>query len=140
MTPVATRIRFGEVAALDPSSIDLMIGEDQSVAGLSEEGYTAIRRRVLLPPGRWRLDYEVQMGFSRKGRAVIDIALDGAPAGDAVLAIGLPGTRAGSITFESGANGIFGGGVECRLWTDGTVKAQLVSARLTPLQDEIAPH
>ena len=70
---------------------------------------------------------------------MIDVALNGAPAGDAVLATGLPGLRTGSITFESGANGIFGGGIECRLWTDGTVKAQLVSARLTRVWDETAP-
>lgn len=140
MTPVATRIRFGEVAAPEPDPIDLMTGEDQAVADSGEEGYAAIRRRALLPPGRWRLNYEVQTGLSRKGRVVIDMALNGEPAGDAVLPTGLPGTRTGSITFESGADGIFGGGVECRLWTDGTVKAQLVSAQLTALSDEIAPH
>ncbi len=140
MTPVATRIRFGEVAAPDTALIDLMMGEDQGVAGPGEEGYTAIRRQALLPPGRWRLDYEVQMGLSRKSRAVIDVALDGEPAGDAVIATGLPGARTGSIIFESGADGIFGGGVECRLWTDGTIKAQLVSAQLTPLGDGTAPH
>ncbi len=139
MTPVATRIRFGEVAAPNAEPIDLMMGEDQGQARPGEEGYVAIRRRALLPPGRWRLDYEVQLGLSRKGRAVIDLALDGAPAGDAVLASGLPGARTGSIAFESGANGIFGGGVECRLWTDGRMKAQLVAARLTPIRDEIAP-
>ncbi|MDG1372558.1 MAG: hypothetical protein P8Q48_20395 [Paracoccaceae bacterium] len=140
MTPVATRIRFGEVAAPDPAPIDLMVGEDQAAAGSGEEGYAAIHRRALLPPGRWRLDYKVQLGLSRRARVVIDVALDGAPVGDAVLAAGLPGTRTGSITFESGADGIFGGGVECRLWTDGTVKAQLISAQLTALSDEIAPH
>ena len=133
MTPVATRIRFGEVAPPDPDPIDMMTGEDQGEAAPGETGYTAIRRRALLPPGLWRLDYEVSLGLSRKGRVVIDVALDGAPAGDAVIPTGLPGTRTGSITFESGANGIFGGGVECRLWTDGTVKARLVAARLTPL-------
>jgi len=140
MTPVATRIRFGEVAVLDHDPIDLLAGEDQGTAGPSEEGYAAIRRRALLPPGRWRLDYEVQLGLTRKGRVVIDVALNGEPAGDAVLTTGLPGARTGSITFESGADGIFGGGVECRLWTDGTVKAQLVAAQLTALGDEIAPH
>ena len=140
MTPVATRIRFGEVAAPDTAPIDLMTAVDQGAASPGEEGYAAIHRRALLPPGHWRLDYEVQLGLSRKGRAVIDVALNGAPAGDAVLSTGLPGARTGSITFESGANGIFGGGIECRLWTDGTVKAQLVSAELTALSDEIAPH
>ncbi len=139
MTPVATRIRFGEVAAPDPAPIDLMTGEDQATATPGKKGYAAIHRRALLPPGRWRLDYEVQLGLSRKGRVVMDVALDGASAGDATLATGLPGARTGSITFESGANGIFGGGVECRLWTDGTVKAQLVAARLTSL-GERAPH
>ncbi len=140
MTPVATRIRFGEVAAPAPAPIDLMAAEDQGEAASGAEGYAAIRRRALLPPGRWRLDYEVQLGLSRKGRVVVDIALNGAPAGAAVQPTGLPGARTGSITFESGADGIFGGGVECRLWTDGTVKAQLVSARLTPLGAETAPH
>ncbi|MDG1373268.1 MAG: hypothetical protein P8Q48_24070 [Paracoccaceae bacterium] len=140
MAPVATRIRFGEVAAPDIAPIDLMTAEDQAATGPGEEGYVAIRRRALLPPGHWRLDYEIRTGLSRKGRAVIDIALDGEPAGDAVLSTGLPGARTGSITFESGANGMFGGGMECRLWTDGTVKAHLTAARLTPLQDEIAPH
>ncbi|MDG1373281.1 MAG: hypothetical protein P8Q48_24135 [Paracoccaceae bacterium] len=140
MTPVSTRIRFGEVAAPETAPMDLLTDDDQSTAEPGAEGYAAIHRRALLPPGWWRLDYEVQLGLSRKGRVVIDVALDGAPAGDAVLAIGLPGTRTGSITFESGANGIFGGGVECRLWTGGTVKAQLISAQLTALSDEIAPH
>ena len=140
MTPVATRIRFGEVAPPAAGPIDLMTGEDQGAAGPGEEGYAAIRRRALLPPGRWRLDYEVSLGLSRKGRAVIDVALDGAPAGDAVLATGLPGARAGSILFESGADGIFGGGIECRLWTDGRVKVRLVTARLTPEDDAAAPH
>lgn len=140
MTPVATRIRFGEVAAPDTAPIDLMTGQDQGATGPGEAGYAAIRRRALLPPGRWRLDYEVQLGLTYKGRVVIDVALNGAPVGYAVLPTGLPGARTGSITFESGANGIFGGGVESRLWTDGTVKAQLVSARLTALRDEIAPH
>jgi len=138
MTPVATRIRFGEVAAPDPAPIDLMRGADQSEATPGEEGYAAIRRRALLPPGRWRLDYEVQLGLARKARVVIDVALDGEPAGDAVLATGLPGARTGSIFFESGADGIFGGGAECRLWTDGTVKARLAAARLISLRDEIA--
>ncbi len=140
MTPVATRIRFGEVAALASDPIDLMEGEDQGAARPGEEGYTAIRRRALLPPGRWRLDYEARLGFSRKGRVVIDVALNGDPAGDAVLSTGLPGLRTGSVSFESGANGIFGGGVECRLWTDGTVSAALVAARLTPIPDKAAPH
>ncbi len=140
MTPVATHIRFGEVAAPDTAPIDLMTGDDQGTAAQGEEGYTAIRRRALLPPGSWRLDYEVQMSLSHKGRVVIDVALDGEPVGDAVLATGLPGARMGSIIFESGANGIFGGGVKCRLWTDGTVKAHLTAARLTPLQDETTPH
>ena len=140
MTPVATRIRFGEVAAPDPDPINLMMGEDQGAADPGEEGYAAIRRRALLPPGRWRLDYEVQLGLTRKGRVVIDVALEGAPAGDAVIPNGLPGARTGSIIFESGADGIFGGGVECRLWTDGTVKAQLVAAQLTALDAETTPH
>lgn len=143
MTPVTTRIRFGEVAAPDPAPIDLMTGEDQNAAPADrapgEEGYVAIRRRAMLPPGRWRLDYEVSLGLSRKGRVVVDVALDGAPAGDAVLPTGLTanlsGARTGSITFESGANGMFGGGVECRLWTDGTIRAQLVAARLTLLDE-----
>ena len=34
--------------------IDLMTGEDQGAAGPGEEGYAAIRRHALLPPGRWR--------------------------------------------------------------------------------------
>ena len=143
MTPVATRIRFGEVAAPNSAPIDLMTGEDQAAAKSGEAGYAAIRRRALLPPGRWRLDYEVSLGLSRKGRVVIDVALNGASAGDAVLPTHLfgvpPGARTGAIIFESGADGIFGGGVECRLWTDGTVKARLAAARLIPLQDESAP-
>lgn len=143
MTPVATRIRFGEVAAPDPDPIDLLAGKDQGAAGPGEAGYAAIHRRALLPPGRWRLDYEAQLGLARKARVVIDVALNGVPVGDAVIATGLPaslsGARTGSIIFESGADGIFGGGVECRLWTDGTVRARIAAARLTPLQDEIAP-
>lgn len=135
MTPVATRIRFGEVSAPDTASIDLMTAVDQGDADLGEEGYAAIRRWALVPPERWRLDYEVQIGLSRKGRVVIDVALNGEPVCDAVLTTGLPGARTGSIIFESGANGIFGGGVECRLWTDGTVKAQLTAARLTPVRE-----
>lgn len=140
MTPVATRIRFGEVAAPDPAPINLMTGADQGAATPGEEGYAAIRRRALLPPGRWRLDYEVRLGLSRKGRAVIDVALDGQPAGDMVLPVGLPGVRSGAVTFESGADGIFGGGAECRLWTDGTVNAQLVSAQLSRIEGRTAPH
>lgn len=49
MTPVATLIRFGEVAPSDPGPIDLITGEDQGAAGPSAEGYTAIRRRIEAP-------------------------------------------------------------------------------------------
>ena len=130
MTPVATRIRFGEVAPFDPAPVDLAARAVATPPGT--DGYVAIQGRDRLAPGAWRLDYEVETGLSWKGRVVIDVALNGDAAAHAVVPTGKPGVRRGSIAFESGAATLFHGGVECRLWADGKTRAALISARLVP--------
>ena len=147
MTPVATRIRFGEVAPRDPAPIDLtpafepgeagQRGPDGIEAVKGREGYVALARRHLLPPGAWRLDYDLQTGLAWKCRIVIDVALDGEPAAHAVIAGRAPGRQTGALVFESGAAALFGGGVEARIWSDGAAGLRLLSARLTPVDAAI---
>ena len=150
MTPVATHIRFGEAAPRPDGPIDLMPDFKPGEAGKmisdvkidavpGQEGYVALYRRAHLPPGRWRLEYTVSLGLAWKGRAVIDVALNGESAGANELPVGRPGRVTGAIEFESGANGLFGGGVECRLWADGRTRVSVTSARLVLLGDREIP-
>ena len=143
MTPVATHIRYGQVAPRDPGSIDLSDLFAPGDAADGGEGYATLCRRPLLIPDVWRVDYQLDVGLSWKGRVVIDIALDGTAVADTIIPTGAPGRRIGSLTFTSGANGLFGGGFECRIWTDGKTRVRLVSARLTAIGEakgEQAPH
>ncbi len=133
MTPVATHIRYGQVAPRNPDPTDLSSHFGPGEAADRGEGYVALCRRPLLAPDTWRLDYDLDVGLSWKGRVVIDIALDGKAVADAIIPTGAPGRRSGSLSFTSGADGLFGGGFECRIWSDGKTRVRLVSANLTAI-------
>ena len=142
LTPVSSRIRFGEVKPAEANQIDLLgefeaggSGEARDGKILSrqgEEGYMALVRRPILP-GSYRVDFTVRKPPISTGRLVMDIALDVERVANVTLSKRPLPTVSHSLTFESGLDGMFGGQFECRLWVDGSAEATLEKVTLTKL-------
>ena len=142
LTPVSSRIRFGEVKPADPHQIDLLDEFEAGAAGKlengkivskpGEEGYMALVRRPILP-GKYRVDITVGKPALSGSRMVMDVALDVERVANVTLSKRPLPTASHSLTFESGLDGMFGGQFECRLWVDGTAAATLEKVTLTKL-------
>ena len=142
LTPVSSRIRFGEVKPAEPDQIDLLgefeagaagkVKGGQIVSQLGEEGYMALVRRPILP-GKYRVDFTVRKPAVSTGRMVMDVAIDVERVANVTLSKRPLPTASHSLTFESGLNGMFGGQFECRLWVDGKAAATLEKVTLTRL-------
>lgn len=139
MTPVASRLRFGEIKPDLLQPLQLIGLFEKGPAGCRDasglrndgrnEGYFAMVRKHVLP-GRWRLDYRVEMSLAFRGRVVLDIALDTKIVAQAKIDTVLPGAKSGSVYFASDANGLFGGKFECRIWANTKAKVALKEATL----------
>ncbi|WP_298334809.1 hypothetical protein [uncultured Erythrobacter sp.] len=142
LTPVSSRIRFGEVKAPVLEPISLIEEFNAGPAGLlsegkiksvsSAEGYMATVRRPLLP-GHWRVTLTVSKGSIKPSKSVIDVALDTEPLVNVKLPRIIPGKTTRSITFKSGLDGMFGGFFECRIWADGKSQITLEDATILPI-------
>ncbi|WP_298308803.1 hypothetical protein [uncultured Erythrobacter sp.] len=140
MTPVASRVRFGEIKKdlLSPRVLTELFeagpAGQWTSGGLTnipgEEGYFAMVRQGLVP-GSWRLDYTVGVGFAAQGKVVLDIAIDGDGMESARIGTLVPGRRSGSVHFSSGVDGVFGGKFECRIWVNGKANAVLREVTLS---------
>lgn len=140
MTPVTTRIRYGEVKPRAWSTLDITRHMTPGDAGRSTDkgieatgatdGYAALCRLTHFPPGDYELRFEVDLGVNWSGRVVADVALDGVEAASTTLPTRAPGRRSGVLRFTSGADGMFGGGFEFRLFTGDKARARLTSVTL----------
>ena len=136
LTPIAARMRFGQVQAIDHEEIDLLgLFETQPIAE-GAEGYIAICSMPRLPPSGWHLDFEIETGLNLGARLVLDIALCAKPVAHAELRKCLPGLQSGTLHFASGVDALFHGDFECRLWSDQKTHATIRSAKLKAIPDQ----
>lgn len=143
LTPVVSRLRFGEVFPSEGDTIDLTPEFQTGPAGRfdgpvivnrpNNDGYAALLCRAILP-GKWRIDFEVQAGMSIHNSFAVDVALDVKPVNHVRIRPVLPGLKRGSITFESGLDGMFGRMFECRLWSYARSPIALKKVVLTRIE------
>ncbi|MEP1422624.1 MAG: hypothetical protein ABJK59_12710 [Erythrobacter sp.] len=140
LTPVSSRIRFGEVKPSESGPIDLSDSFEPGPSGkveggkivskLGDEGYMAMVRRPI-QPGKWRVDFTIHKTVFGAGRIIMDVVLDTQRVAHAAISKLSFSGASGSIEFESGLDGMFGGYFECRLWVDGTKSVILQNVTLT---------